>query len=259
MLGRPALSGARTWKIETATEEIQMRHISILTAAAAALLLGVASATEAQVQVVPYAGYQGDGNDLTVIYGGATIQKAGTGLVPFVSPFGYWLSQEIEGASEDFSTWAFAPTVGVNRIWTEGLVGVGLGYLWLEDETVGITRGAVQSGGEEGFLTNAQGEYWGNGMWHVQGLGSVNWENSYVWARGRVSRAITAFQGGNLRLGGEVLGQGNDDFSSYRAGPYLEMRTGTGFRVLLGGGAKWYEGDDDTGYWQLEVLYVPTG
>jgi hypothetical protein len=90
-------------------------------------------------------------------------------------------------------------------------------------------------------------------------IASYSTENSYVWTRGRIKQELSSYPLGRdlpLRIGLEVVGQGNKDYSAFQVGPLLEiysLEKNASFAIR--GGYKRSSSNDNSAYGGIELFF----
>jgi hypothetical protein len=73
-------------------------------------------------------------------------------------------------------------------------------------------------------------------------IASYSIENRYIWARGRIKQELFSYPLGQdmpLRVGMDIIGQGNKDYSAFQIGPLFEVSSiAWNTSVLIKGGYK---------------------
>lgn len=205
------------------------------------------------------------GDDLNLLYTQVSITPGGLGWQPVGTLAAYWVG------TDNSDTWALTPQVGMRYRADGGYVQAKVGYSFKNEDAIDFF-----GGGEDGVVTNAHGEYWGDGTWAAQGIASLNWGSDYLWSRARLLRRIADVgDGGGVSLGGELVWQGDmeeeeeliDDVlqtraksSTIQAGPVLQWVSGGASIWALSGGWKQNSSgdfDDETWYLKLELTISP--
>ena len=162
--------------------------------------------------------------------------------------------------------YTISPSVGVQNSMPEGSVSAMLGYTFVNTEFTGVVSGA-ELGGKNGTFASVQGNYWGSGENSAQVIGSYGFDSEYYWTRFRA--AHRAASGANpVYLGAELVLQGTQKTQTtglvttpsqfrYEAGPTLEYRVTSDFRIGASGGLR--AGNNNTpssGYVRVEFLLL---
>jgi hypothetical protein len=207
-------------------------------AAGVLLLAWLGTVTDAQSQIggAAYAGGEWDHADVHLYHAGVALQPAQLqGWGPAAGIFAFALSYP--EADDRASVRGVTPSVGIRHQWPVGAIQGSVGYSWVEVEGPDGTDGRPVFGGtESGVALSASADYWGTGAWEAQAIVSGNVASEYIF--GRLRGARTILPSPNIALGGELVLQGNGDYSAFQAGPLLHWRIAPQLRLTAGGGYK---------------------
>lgn len=191
------------------------------------------------------------GDDMTLIYTQFSVKPAGLGWKPIASLSLYRLETEFDG------TWSLTPAVGMEYRAPGGQVNGKVGYGFKDRDAPVPFFG----GSSSGISTSLHGEYWGDGRFGLQGIGSYNWGSDYLWSRARGTARVAQVPAGNIAVGAEYVWQGEFDapvgtekYESSQYGPVVQWITRDGGPIfVVGGGWKQIPGDD-TWYAKAELV-----
>lgn len=233
-----------------------------------ALALGTfADPAAAQIEMAVYGTAEADTEEMSLLLLGLAVQPAGLGFKPVATVNGYRLSYPGAGGTETLA--AINPAAGVRYQWPVGAVQATAGYLFLSNQD-GEGFGAP-GGAEQGFTAALMGDFWDAGARSGQVIGSYNFGDHYFWGRARGAQQIATLAGGPLRLGAEVVGQGEDlleqeedltgvNYRSFQAGPILEYGASPNLQLLAGAGVKSDNLPDNADlfpYFKVEFVFLP--
>ena len=202
------------------------------------------------------------GDDVTVLVGGASMAPEGLGLKPVVGLQALWLD------TPGGSSWGVTPSAGLMMRAATGAIQGRVGYSYRSDADDGVLP--VFDGGEGGFMTSAQADYWDGGAYGLQGIASYNWGSEYLWTRARATlRVMQLDMDGSISVGPEFVYQGQMGDEATPPGPYSATQLGgillwnSGNSLIGGFGAgiknldsdfPTEDGDDSTWYVKLEFV-----
>lgn len=206
----------------------------------------------AQAQITWSSAGEVGGDDVNLIFTSLGWTPGWMGIRPTLGVSAYRVG------TEGGDIYSFGPSVGLEYRASGGSLEVDVGYSFKNSDASSPFFG----GSEDGATTGVHAEYWGDGTWGLQGIGSYNWGSEYLWSRGRVTRRVVQLDPGSLNLGAQAVWQGQtgDEPNPYRVtqyGPVVQWITGTDW--ILAGSAGWknIEDQDDTWYAGLEIVYTP--
>jgi hypothetical protein len=148
-----------------------------------------------------------------------------------------------------------APTVGVKHQGIGGSVQLsgGFGVRW-------ESRGSAAAEREIGPTAALQAFHWGDGRRTAQAIASYGaTDGGHLWGRLRAAQRVMGTRTTSLRLGAEVVHQGNDDYRATSAGPALELHFGP-LSVTTAAGLRHAHHDTDRpylGYATVELVFLP--
>lgn len=98
---------------------------------------------------------------------------------------------------------------------------------------------------------------WAKKSTNLNLIASYSTESGYIWARGRIKHELASYPLGRdlpLRIGLEVIGQGNKDYSAFQVGPLLEIYSPSkNASFLIRGGYKNSSSIDNSAYGGIEL------
>lgn len=107
----------------------------------------------------------------------------------------------------------------------------------------------------DSLLLQAELDKWTKTSTNFSLIASYSTKNSYTWGRGRIKQEIMP-GGVPLRVGLELIGQGNRDYNAIQVGPLLEICTlSRNVSVLLHGGYKNSSSISTSAYGGLELYF----
>ncbi|MBW3628332.1 MAG: glycosyltransferase [Gemmatimonadetes bacterium] len=231
---------------------------------------GTASRGAAQLEAAIYGSGEIDTENTSVASIGASVQPPGLGFKPVASILAYQLTFPAGTGTQ--SVTAFNPALGLRYQWVPGALQASVGYLFLSGETDAAV--GAPGGGESGITGAVLADYWGDGTTLAQGIASYNFADDYIWSRLRATRQVTDFNFAPIRLGAEVVGQGEDVFDieeddltavnagyrAFQAGVVGDYQLSPDFRLtgIVGGKTDNITGNPDIfPYFKVEFLYLP--
>lgn len=236
-------------------------------AAVAAVALALASPAAAQITPVIYGATEFDTEDLRLYLLGASVSSGGTGLGWTAGASAYHLTYPV-GADDTESVTSVQPNVGVRYGWPTGAVAATVGYAFVsggDDDTTPSTPVGAPGGGEDGVLTQLQGNYWGDGYRNGQVIAVYNWGAEYLWTNARgTQRVFDTGDATGINLGAEAGfqggGTGDEDYQAFQAGGVVEWQASPAVRLIGVVGGKSDNRDDAPSvfpYVKLEFVALP--
>lgn len=221
--------------------------------AAATALLWSAGEAEAQLDWTSASTFETGGDEITLIYTQLSVKPDRRGWVPLASVSLYRLDTPAGG------TWSGTPAVGLEYRASTGQVNGKIGYSFQDEDVIVPFFG----GSGSGVSTSVHGEYWGDGRFGLQGIGSYNWGSDYLWSRGRGTARVASLDMGALHLGAEAVWQGQmedpavgEGYQATQFGPVVQLiLPDEGPIFVLGGG--WKDdniGTEDNWYAKAELV-----
>lgn len=223
------------------------------------LLAASQAPAHAQLAWTAYGVGEFDTSDVIFLLGGVSVAPARSGWVPVAGVSASWLQYPTGSlVGEDTrNITTITPTLGIANNFNGGSFQVRVGYAFAsgdEDEGAPIVAGEV---GQDGVVTAAQLDYWGNGGWGAQAIGSYNFGAGAFWGRGRLTQRVLGLgNDGHIRIGGEVAYMTHNDYNATQVGGVLGFHPGRTAILTAGVGRKFADGDDAT-YFRLEVVLIP--
>ena len=110
-------------------------------------------------------------------------------------------------------------------------------------------------GVSDSLLLQVELDKWTKTSTNLSLIASYSTNDSYIWGRGRVKQEI--LPGGiPLRIGLELIGQGNRDYNALQVGPVVEICTlSRNASIALHGGYKYSSSISDSAYGGCELYY----
>lgn len=233
-------------------------------AAVAGFALALAAPAAAQLEPVVYAATEFDAEDLQLYLAGVSVSTPGTGLgfTAGVSAFHLVFPTGAEGTQTLNS---ITPAVGVRYGVEGGAVAATVGYSMVsgEDDEDPTNVIGAPGGGEDGLVTQVQGNWWGDGRRSGQAIALYNWGAEYYWTNFRGStRVIDTGDYTGLNLGAEagVQGGGDGGYQAFQAGGLVEYQLTPGLRLVGVVGGKSDNRDNSPSifpYVKLEAVALP--
>ena len=228
------------------------------------IALTLAAPAEAQLEPVVYAATEFDSEDLQLYLVGASVSSPGTGLgyTAGISAF-HLVFPSGEGETQTLNS--VTPAVGVRYGVQGGAVAATVGYSLVsgqDDENPTNAVGAP-GGGEDGLVTQVQGNWWGDGRRSGQAIALYNWGAEYYWTNFRGSMRVLDtgdYTGLNAGLEAGVQGGGDGDYQAFQAGGLLEYQLSPGLRLVGVVGGKSDNREESDGvfpYLKLEAVALP--
>jgi hypothetical protein len=118
-----------------------------------------------------------------------------------------------------------------------------------------LVTGGTQTDNEAGIAIQAETYMWGQGKKSLGIIASYSTIDDFFWGRARAKKGVyEPAKGLDLKIGAELVGMGNSDFSSIQAGAIVELYKNAGdLSFLIKGGIKSSSDIDSTGYAGLEI------
>jgi len=118
------------------------------------------------------------------------------------------------------------------------------------------STGATESSDSGAALQAEYYRWWGE-QYSAGLIVSYSTIDSFFWARGRVEKGVHRTSGGtDIKLGGEVVGMGNSDFSAAGAGALVELSSTTSnLSVLFKAGLRSSSASSGALYGGFEAFY----
>lgn len=111
----------------------------------------------------------------------------------------------------------------------------------------------------DSLIVQVEFDKWPRAATNLNLITSYSTTNNYIWARGRVKQKLSSNSVGRdipLRVGFEVIGQGNDDYSALQFGPLAEIySTSEKFSFLIHGGYKKSSSIHSSAYGGIELYF----
>jgi hypothetical protein len=229
---------------------------------AVALIMAVAAGSaKAQSATFTFVG-ETAGDDISMLLGEADFVFGMGEWRPVVGLQSFIIMDEL---TDRRTLWAITPSVGLRYATPVGFFQGKVGYSWTDAEEPVFFFG----GGETGVTTSLHGEYWGDGRYGLQGIGSYNWGAEYLWTRARGTVALMPTRDGAVQGGLEAGWQGHiqdratleTSYSAITVGPVLQWVM-PNVTAGLGAGWKHYDrgsidGTDSTWYARAELVFSP--
>lgn len=227
--------------------------------------VGGAARLSAQ-QFVAYGAAEAGGLGSSLYLLGVSASGAGLGWHPVVSAEGYHLTFR-SGPGTTTSNNVFAPSIGLKYQTAVGAAQGRIGYSWVSSSSdVPTTVGAfpIAAGSKNGVFAVGQYDYWGTGEHTGQLIGSYNFANAFLWARGRAAHRV-GMPTSPLMLGGELglLGGGKPPAGvsktwGYFVGPMVSLNATKALKFDLSGGyrANTSTPNNASGYAELDFVYL---
>lgn len=229
------------------------------------IALTLAAPAAAQLEPVVYAATEFDAEDLRLYLAGVSVSTPGTGLGFTAGVSAFHLVFPV-GEDDTQTLNSVTPAVGVRYGIEGGAVAATVGYALVsggdEDAEPGTVVGAP-GGGENGLVTQLQGNWWDDGRRMGQAIALYNWGAEYYWTNFRGSmRVLDTGENTGLNAGLEagVQGGGNGDYQAFQAGGLLEYQLSPGLRLVGVVGGKSDNRDESDGvfpYVKLEAVALP--
>jgi cellulose synthase (UDP-forming) len=236
-------------------------------AAVVGLALALAAPAAAQITPVVYGATEFDTQDLRLYLLGASVGSGGTGLGWTAGASAYHLTYPVSEDDTESVT-SVQPNAGVRYGWPTGAVAGTVGYAFVSgggDEDNGSPAVGAPGGGEDGLLTQLQGNYWGDGTRMGQAIAVYNWGAEYLWTNVRgTQRVFGTGEATGVNLGAEAGfqggGTGDDDYQAFQAGGVAEYQLSPAVRLIGVVGGKSDNRDDAPSvfpYLKLEFVALP--
>ena len=240
-----------------------MRKIRLSVSLVLALLFTSTQPASGQWSWGVYGAGEFDTEDVVFVLGGVRLAPATSwSWSPVLGLQAFWLQFPV-GADAENSVTAVTPSVGLQRSFQDGAVGIHAGYQFQSEDIAGPATSATSVG--EGAVAMANLDWGSTRPLAVQLLSSYNFGADAFWGRARSTLRIVTMNPGALRLGAEVahLNQSDDDdiigdtsFSSTAVGPVLEWQTGRGVTLGAAAGRRIQDGPNAT-YFRFEMALFP--
>jgi hypothetical protein len=225
---------------------------------ACALIASTTSDAKAQLGFTVYGVGEFDTSDVIFVLGGVSVSPGGLGWKPVAGVSASWLQFPFGLLDDDTDeVITITPTVGLANNFGTGEFQARVGYAFSDGDDVPapVVTGAA---GEDGVVTLAQLDYWGNGGWGAQAIGSYNFGGESLWARGRVTQRIASLSGdGQIRLGAEVALLNDDFYDAVQVGGVIGFHPGRGAIINGGIGRKLTDDGEDATYFRAEIVLFP--
>ena len=232
-----------------------------------AVLAGVGGAARLSAQqIVAYGAAEAGGLGSSLYLLGASASGAGAGWHPVVSAEGYYLSFR-SGPSTTTHNSVFAPSIGMKYQTATGATQGRIGYAWVSssvDVPTTVSAFPIAAQSKNGAFVVAQHDYWGTGEHTGQLIGSYNFGNEFLWARGRAAHRV-GMPASPLMLGGELgfLGGGKPPAGvsktwGFFVGPMVSLNATPALKFDLSGGyrANTSTPNNASGYAELDFVYL---
>jgi hypothetical protein len=222
-----------------------------------ALAAGLLAAPAAGHAQVVYGTYERDTNETDILFLGGTVGLPGNvmGLSPYFAIGAYRLSYPVDNGTT--TVLGVTPAAGLAQRFTDGSATVSLGYQFQSTDDAAALP--FFGGRGSGVTTGASLNYAPSPL-ALEGLLAYNWGSSYLWSRARGLVSVLPLPNGALRVGGDVVWQGEmDGTDPYRAtqfGPTIQAGVAPGLSLGAGFGWKTSTAQDDATYFRLEFGYA---
>ncbi|HVX41900.1 MAG TPA: hypothetical protein VHB25_20230 [Gemmatimonadaceae bacterium] len=226
--------------------------------------VGGAARLSAQ-QFVGYGAAEAGGLGSSLYLLGVSASGAGLGWHPVASVEAYRLNFR-SGPGTTTSNNVFSPSIGMKYQTATAATQGRIGYSWVSssvDIPTTVSAFPIPAESKNGVFVVAQHDYWGTGEHTGQLIGSYNFANEFLWARGRAAKRMGA-PTSPVMLGGELgfLGGGNTAGVSktwgFFVGPMISLNTTKALKFDLSGGyrANTSTPNNASGYAELDFVYV---
>jgi hypothetical protein len=204
-----------------------------------------------------------DTEDVALVLGGISVSPAGQGWKPVAGLHASWLQYPI-GSNDTREVITVHPTVGVRRGFDGGSFQFRVGYAFRDandddDEIVSGIPPVAADIGDDGITNSTQLEYWGDGSWEAQLIGSYNYGSESLWSRARLMRRLFGMgDRGQIKAGGEAAYLTGEDYNAWQVGGVAGLHFGGGTIINLGIGQKLAGGNaPDATYFRAELVLTP--
>lgn len=235
-------------------------------AAFAAAVVGALSATRLQAQeAFVFGGAEAGTDDLSSYTVGVSVFAAHPGWAPAAGLMAYRVQYPL-GTGTTSTLSAALPSVGLRYQGKAASAQLNLGYVLLSQTVNGVVVPAM--GAKGGVTASLLTDYVPAPTRGAQGILSYNWADRYLWTRLRGSRSLSATGDPGIRLGAEMVIQGevdppaaNEAYKALQVGPMIEVFPGTHIRAtgVLGlkrsGGIE--NGAGQRWYGKMELVWIP--
>jgi hypothetical protein len=233
-----------------------VKRFCIAVAVLGAAVLLSPRAAEGQLTRGVLTGAERDSEGQSMLLAGGWVGRAGLGWNPVAGVIAYRLAYGDDAAAT--VVWAANPYAGLRRQWSRGGLQANVGYSFRDDGVADFDPAGRQQV-TSGLTTGLQGEYAATRAVSFQGIATYSWgDDGYLWSRGRALHAVGDVDVSAVRLGADLVYQGNETYHAYEAGPVLEWRAWSGVALIAGAG--WRRGvvphvdTHDLAYARLEFV-----
>lgn len=198
---------------------------------AAALLAtaGIAQPAHAQLGVTWVGVGEFDTEDVVFVMGGVSVSPRRQGWSPTGGVTLSWMQYPI--GTGDRSAFTVTPNVGIKNSFGSGSMGLRVGYAIRSGNDEGGPIFA--DGGDDGFTTSGNLDYWGNGSWSAQALAATNWGAESFWGRGRLLKGF-----GRISVGPEFVYMSGNGYSATKIGGVVAFQPGPGVGIDVAVGVR---------------------
>ncbi|MBI5026965.1 MAG: cellulose biosynthesis protein BcsS [Nitrospirae bacterium] len=154
---------------------------------------------------------------------------------------------------------AFQPAIGVKFSGQDWSTTFWAGWEHRNTKIKPFREDVEVRGTTDSLVLQAELDRWIKAMTNLNFIISYSTENSYIWSRGRLKQELSSYPLGRdlpLRVGLEVIGQGNKDYSAFQVGPLVEIYSPSKkVSFLIHGGYKNSSSIPSSAYGGIELYF----
>lgn len=154
---------------------------------------------------------------------------------------------------------AFQPAIGVKFSGQDWSTTFWAGWEHRNTKIKPFREDVEVRGTTDSLVLQAELDRWIKAMTNLNFIVSYSTKNSYIWSRGRLKQELSSYPLGRdlpLRVGLEVIGQRDKDYSAFQVGPLVEIYSPSKkISFLIHGGYKNSSGVPNSAYGGIELSF----